>query len=155
MLKDLETQEQISYDGNTQEVTVRRRKRRLNGVFAAVGELTTMETREKQKDIFDRLAGVSKGAYNVFVELKCRRDQKLNLAHYPTTHWTNTQRQQFSRYLKELRQTGIVRVALRRMAMKDPQKLFIAEKQTYMLNPDLLKCWEHDEAIVLWDQCKP
>lgn len=154
MQDDLETQEKISYDKNEQEVIVRHRKKRITGTFAAIGELTTMKTREKKADIFDKLGDVSKGAYHVFVELKCRRDPENNLAHYPTTHWTSSQRQQFSRYLKELRAVNIVRVALRQMETRDPQVLFVSKKQTYMLNPDLLKCWNYEEAALLWDQCK-
>ena len=147
------TEESVTYDGKTQEALVRNRKRKIKGYFTPVGKLTSY--RDKHTDIFDLLAQVSKGAFRLFTELKRHRDEKNNLVYYPTKDRSKTQKETFSRRLRELRKYNIVRIARARMKVQNPVRLYICERQTYMINPDLLRCWEHEDADQLWIQCKP
>jgi hypothetical protein len=149
----LKTQETVAYDKNQQEVTVRSKKKRIEGTFSAVGKLSTMK--EDRDDIFDLLDRVSKRAFHLFNELKTRRNENNNLVVYPTCELSKTQRETFSRQLKELREVNLVRIAKRQMAGQDLRRPYVTDKQTYMLNPELLKCWNYKDAALLWDQCKP
>jgi hypothetical protein len=40
------------------------------------------------------------------------------------------------------------------MIGKDPIRPYVTPKHTYMINPELLKCWAYEDAELLWDQCK-
>jgi hypothetical protein len=108
----------------------------------------------QDQDILDMLDKVSKGAFRLFNEIKKRRSPNSNLAHYPTVDFNKTQRESFSRQLKELRDLGLVKVAKRKMVGVDLEKPYLIQRQTYMINPDLVKCWHYEDAAMLWIQCK-
>ena len=72
-----ETEGTINYDKYNEELVLRRKRKMIKSPFSAVGELTSY--RDKQTDIFDLLAQVSKGAFRLFTELKRHRDEKNNL----------------------------------------------------------------------------
>lgn len=150
---NLEAEEKITYDKKNEELVIRRKIAKIKAPFSAVGELTL--DGEKQTDIFDLLDQVSKGAFSVFTVLKRRRNVNNNLATYSTKDWSKTHRETFSRRLRELRRKGIVRVARAKMVGQDLMRPYICKRQTYMINPDLLKCWDYDDANLLWNQCKP
>jgi hypothetical protein len=149
----LEKEGKVTYDKDYEELVVRAKKRKIDGKFSAIGKLT--KDGQKQKDIFDLLDQVGKGAYSLFTELKRLRNENNNLVEYSTKDWSKSDREKFSRQLKELRKNNIVRVAKKRMYGQDPQRPYVSERQTYMINPDLLKCWEYEDAYHLWSQCKP
>jgi hypothetical protein len=145
--------QQISYDKEVQEVVVRTKKKRISGTFSAIGRLRTVHN-NVDPDVFDKLTGVSKGAFKLFVELKLHRDDKTNLVPYPTAELDKTRKETFSRQLRELRQAGLVRVAQRNMKSATPGLVYQTKKQTYMIDPDALKCWNFADATILWEQCK-
>ena len=122
------------------------------GPFSAIGPLSTMDSPEE--DLLDLLDQVSKGAFKLFNEIKKRRSQNSNLAHYSTVALSKTQRESFSRQLRELKQLSLVRVARRQMVGVDIEKPYVTKRQTYMINPDLVKCWHYEDAGMLWIQCK-
>ncbi len=122
------------------------------GPFSAIGPLSTTDSQEE--DLLDLLDKVSKGAFKLFNELKKRRSQNSNLCHYPTISLNKTQRESFSRQLRELRDVGVVKVAKRKMVGVDLEKPYLIERQTYMINPDLVKCWHYEDSAMLWIQCK-
>jgi len=122
------------------------------GPFSAIGPLSTMDS--KDDDLLDRLDTVSKGAFKLFNEIKKRRSENSNLANYPTTTFSKTQRESFSRQLRELKLAGLVKVAKRTMIGIDLEKPYVTPKQTYMINPDMVKCWHYEDAAMLWIQCK-
>jgi hypothetical protein len=148
-----ETEDTIKYDKYNEEVVVRRKRKMIKSPFSAVGELTS--SGDKQKDIFDLLDQVSKGAFSLFTALKRCRNVNNNLVKYSTKDWSKTQKETFSRRLRELRKYKIVRIARARMDGLGPNQQYVCKRQTYMINPDLLKCWEYDDADLLWSQCKP
>ena len=151
-MSDLDSQHIITYDKNIQEVIVRKKRKRIMGKFSAVSQLSKVG--EGSHDIFDLLCQVSKGAFGVFNELKHRRDEQTNLTTFITTDLSKTKRETFSRNLKELRQVDVVRIAKRTMTGTDPGRPYVSPRQTYMLNPILLKCWGFEDAELLWGQCK-
>jgi hypothetical protein len=142
-----------TYDEDNEEVIVRIKKRKIDGKFSAIGKLT--KDGQEQTDIFDLLDQVSKGAFSLFTAMKRLRNENNNLVKYSTKDWSKSDREKFSRQLKELRTNNIVRVAKRTMYGKDLQRPYDCKRQTYMINPDLLKCWDFDDADELWSQCKP
>ena len=148
-----ETEGTINYDKYNEELVIRRKRKMIKSPFSAVGKLTSY--RDNHTDIFDLLAQVSKGAFRLFTELKRHRDEKNNLVYYPTKDKSKTQKETFSRRLRELRKYKIVRIARARMDGLDPKRPYVYGRQTYMINPDLLKCWDYEEADFLWRQCKP
>jgi hypothetical protein len=143
----------VSYDHNNQEVIVRNKKQRIGGTFSAIGRLSTVHN-QVGEDIFDKLEQVSKGAISLFVQLKRHRDDQNNLVPYPTKEWSQTHRESFSRQLKELRTIGLVRVAKRVMKSATPGICYTTAKQTYMIDPNAIKCWKYQDAERLWEQCK-
>ena len=148
-----ETEGTINYDKYNEELVLRRKKKMIKSPFSAVGELTS--DGQKKTDIFDLLDQVSKGAFSLFTDLKRGRDKNNNLVHYSTKDRSKTQRETFSRRLRELRKHNIVRIARARMVGHDSQRPYVCKRQTYMINPDLLKCWDFDDADQLWSHCKP
>jgi hypothetical protein len=152
-MKELETQGTISYDKNLEEVTVRKRRRKIMGPFSAVSKLSTLNN-NLGDDIFDRLAKVSKGAMVLFTEMKKRRSEATNFVPYDTREFSKTAKETFSRQLKELRVQGLVRKTYKTMVAADPQRPYLFQQQTYMINPELLKCWEYEDAAILWEECQ-
>lgn len=148
-----ETEGTINYDKYNEELVLRRKRKMIKSPFSAVGELTS--DGQKKTDIFDLLGQVSKGAFSVFIALKRHRNKNNNLVYYPTKDRSKTQRETFSRRIRELRKHSIVRIARARMDGQDPMQQYVCKRQTYMINPDLLKCWDFDDADELWSQCKP
>ena len=151
-MKEIDTQQIIAYDKNIQEVVVRKRRKKIMGKFSAISQLSSLS--EPRNDIFDVLTQVSKGAFNLFNEFKTHRDDQTNLVTYSTQAFKKTHRETFSRNLKELRKVNLVKVAMKTMTGMDARRPYVSPKQTYMLNPDLLKCWNYDDAQLLWGQCK-
>jgi hypothetical protein len=148
-----ETEGTINYDKYNEELVVRRKSVKIKPPFSAIGELASGG--QKQKDIFDLLVQVSKGAFSLFNDLKRCRNVNNNLVKYSTKDWSKTQKETFSRRLRELRKYKIVRIARARMDGLGPNQQYVCKRQTYMINPDLLKCWDFDDADLLWSQCKP
>ena len=69
-----------TYDKDNEEVVVRIKKRKIDGKFSAIGKLTL--DGQKQTDIFDFLAQVSKGAFSLFTDLKRHRKENNNLVYF-------------------------------------------------------------------------
>jgi hypothetical protein len=107
-----------------------------------------------REDLFDLLLGVSKGAFKLWNDLKYRRDEKNNLSTYPTSDWSVHKQQGFSRHLRELRDKDMIKIAKREMVATDPQRPYKTPKQTYMINPHMMKCWDWEDAKILWDECR-
>ena len=148
-----ETEGTINYDKYNEELVLRRKSKMIKSPFSAVGKLTS--DGQEKTDIFDLLDQVSKGAFSLFTALKRCRNVNNNLVYYSTKDWSKTQKETFSRRLRELRKYNIVRIARARMVGHDFQRPYVCKRQTYMINPDLLKCWEYEDAALLWSQCKP
>jgi hypothetical protein len=77
-----ETEGTINYDKYNEELVVRRKSVKIKPPFSAIGELASGG--QKQKDIFDLLDQVSKGAFSLFTALKRCRNPNNNLVKYST-----------------------------------------------------------------------
>jgi hypothetical protein len=110
-----------------------------------------------QQDIFDLLDSVSKGAFTVFNNLKFNRSEDNNLTKYHQEEMSKTDREVLSRRIKELKDIGLIRSLKKEIPatksyqvyrFQDPRKIFI-------INPNMIRCTNHEEATYLWDQCEP
>jgi hypothetical protein len=153
-MEEPEVNSYAGFDGRTDEVIVRKRKGKIMGTFSAISKLSNRSNNEA-KDIFDLLDQMSKGALHIFRNFKYERNENNNLVHHPTKEYNRSKQELFNRYLRELRKLGIVRKAPRRVITDNPQRPYEFAKQTYIINPYLIKCWEYEEAAMLWDRCKP
>jgi len=113
--------------------------------FSMIGVLRDMNNKDTQlPDILDILEKVPKGAFSLFNELKLRRDPGTNMCHYPTTHLSQVEQVSIRRAFGELYKAGILRRA------KTVDILNPTPKQTYMINPHIIKCWEYKKALEIW-----
>ena len=115
------------------------------GPFSMIGVMTKMETNNGNQDIFDLITQLSKGAINLFNELKLRLDPNNNLSCYPYLNESNSKQVLFRRYMKELKNLGIVKKA------RTVDALNPVSKGTYMINPVLIKCREYERACQVWE----
>lgn len=157
-MNDMTNQQKITFDSRTTEVVVRKKTgNRLKTPFSAIGPISN-QSRSKQMrpDVFDLLEEVSKGAFAVFNNLKFNRSEDTNISRYtPTEEMSSTDKQTLSRKLSELKRVGLIRrvkKTIKRDAnstynFKDPRKVFI-------INPELLRCRDTDEADFLWEACE-
>lgn len=105
-----------------------------------------------QPDIFDLLNRVSKGAFSVFCSLKYHRDVEINTAHVELDdQLTRTQKETISRKLKELRSVDLIRPVVKKIQTKDRTMRF--KRGTFIINPELIRCSNHDMAELIWNQC--
>ena len=158
----LDKQQIVAFDGNTSEVIVRKRHgNKIQGAFSAISVITNKKRMRgaMQQDVFDLLDQVSKGAFSVFNNLKFNRDEETNITQYQSDgEMSKTDREVLSRKLAELRTVGLIRKmkkeikasdgGYRPYVFKDPRTVFI-------INPIMIRCSKHDEALYLWNQCDP
>lgn len=105
-------------------------------------------------DVFDLLDKVSKGAFSVFNNLKYNRSEEDNVTQYVGDEMNKTERESLSRRLKELKDVGLIRRVKKELksgggkvyTFKDP-------RNTFIINPEMIRCQDHDEAEHLWNQC--
>lgn len=109
-----------------------------------------------QEDIFDRLDHVSKGAFSVFNNLKYNRSEETNITQYvPDEEMDKTQRETLSRKLAELRKVGLIRKLRKEVATSEDFKLYVFKdpRKVFIINPDMIKCTNHQAAVEIWHQC--
>ena len=153
-------QQSVIFDGRVSEVVVRGKSgNRIIGQFSAISPLTNRNRMRgsMQQDIFDLLDSVSKGAFTVFNNLKFNRSEDNNLTKYHQEEMSKTDREVLSRRIKELKDIGLIRSLKKEIPatksyqvyrFQDPRKIFI-------INPNMIRCTNHEEATYLWDQCEP
>jgi len=118
------------------------------GKFQPIGALDNMHTLANDPaptDIFGLLRNVSKSAYVLFDDLKRHRDPKNNLATYALKRPTKSQTVVFNRCLRELKEQLII-ITAKTTDMANP-----IPKNTYLINPALLKCREITATEAMWD----
>lgn len=111
-----------------------------------------MGTKHKPEktDIFDALNSVSKSAYSVFNDIKNNRTWWNNTAHVDMKGMTVSQKVMLRDRLKELKNADIIRKA------RSISELDNIKKGSFMINPHLLKCNEHQKtAIATWELLHP
>ncbi len=149
----------VIFDGRTTEVVVRRKVgNKIQGRFSAISPLSNKRRSRgiMQKDIFDLLDQVSKGAFTVFNNLKFNRDEENNITRFSVEEGlSKTDREVLSRRLTELKKTSIIRSVKKEIPDIGTDRVFKFKdpRRTFLINPQLIRCTNHDEATYLWDQC--
>lgn len=147
----------VIYNPKREEVVIRpKRNEGLRTPFSAIGPLTNVNQKRghMEPDVFDRLDKVSKGAFSVFKDLKSHRSVETNLTIYPgKDNMTRTQKETLSRRLKELKEQDLVRPVTKTLFELDQQRTFNVRRGTLIINPELIRCINHDEAECYWNQC--
>lgn len=150
----------VVFDGETSEAVIRNRSgRRIVGAFSAIGPLTNhkrQRTRMQQKDIFDLLDQVSKGAFTVFNNLKYHRNEHNNITQYTAEgEISKTDKEVLSRRLRELKDIGLIRAMKKEIAVPGKEQIYRFQdpRKSFIINPQFIRCTDHDEAMYIWEQC--
>ena len=157
----LDTQAKVTYNPATSEVIVRKKhNNKLRTPFSAVSSLTNKKRARQAMapDVFDLLDNVSKGAFSVFNNLKFNRDEGNNLTKFDSEGTMSTyDKESLSRKLKELRDVGLIRNVKKQLQadFTDVNRVYVFQdpRRTFIINPDMIRCTNHDEAEYLWGQC--
>lgn len=149
----------VSYNADTSEVLVRKKLNRLRAPFSVIGPMTNAKVKNMKEDVFDLLDKVSKRAFSVFNNLKYNRSLTNNVCNYVVTEeMDKTDKETLSRNFTELRSVGLIRkIKCQFIPHKDKSNLmhqFSNFRKTYIINPEMIRCRDHDEAEYLWDYCK-
>lgn len=133
-------------DLKANEVVRNRKYRRENySPFSMIGVIRDMRNRDREPiDIFEILEKVSKKAFSVFNEVKLNRDPATNMCHFPINHLPRSAQVSIRTALGELYKAEILRKA------KTINLLNPLPRQTYMINPYMIKCWDYEEAKEIW-----
>jgi hypothetical protein len=159
MILGLSKPQNIVFDGNTSEVLVRRKSgNKIQGAFSAISVLNNKKRvkRTMQPDIFDLLDSVSKGAFSVFNKLKYNRSEDNNITNYLADDgMSKTDKEVLSRRVRELKNVGLIRAVKKEIPESTSSKVFRFSdpRKTFIINPVMIRCSNHDEAMYLWDQC--
>jgi hypothetical protein len=149
----------ISYNADTSEVVVRKKLNRMRAPFSIIGPITNVKVKNMKEDVFDLLDKVSRKAFSVFNNLKYNRSLTNNICNYVvTTEMDKTDKETLSRNLTELRSVGLIRkIKCQFIPHKNDPTLkhhFQNFRKIYIINPEMIRCRDHDEAEYLWDYCK-
>jgi hypothetical protein len=159
MILGLSKPQNIVFDGNTSEVLVRRKSgNKIQGAFSAISVLNNKKRvrRTMQPDIFDLLDNVSKGAFSVFNNLKYNRDEGNNITKYSADEsMSKTDKEVLSRRVRELKDIGLIRAVKKEIPEPISDKVFRFNdpRKTFIINPIMIRCSNHEEAIYLWNHC--
>ena len=150
----------VVFDGNTSEVLVRKKTfNRIIGPFSAIGPLTNRKRQRgimHTQDIFDVLDQVSKGAFSVFNNLKFNRDEENNLTRYEYPgEMSKTDKEVLSRRLRELKDVDVIRSLKKEIPIPGSDQLYRFQdpRKSFIINPNLIRCSKHAEALHLWQAC--
>lgn len=113
--------------------------------FQPIGKISNKYIKELSTDIFGLLRKVTKTAYDLFDDLKQERDPETNIAYLPFVSKTTVLQRKRNRYLQELKELNIVK------KLKVTPLSPVVQKSTYMINPNLIMCFNQTEAIALWN----
>lgn len=150
-----ESQGSVRYDRKTEEVVIKRRVNSIGKPFSIISVTSNKKRRNMVKDIFDLLDEVSKGAFSVFNQLKYNRDEDNNTIYYPIPDGlTKSQTETRYRNIRELKKVGLIGSMKVEAAGFIPNTVYKFKKHTYIINPDMLRCWKYDEAMHLWSNRK-
>ncbi|OFE12349.1 hypothetical protein PHACT_03695 [Pseudohongiella acticola] len=137
------TGKQILVPANS-DIYIKARYKENFGSFQAISPLRTSET--SGPDIFDLLASVSHSSFKVFNKLKAKRNEKNSLCHYRTDKLSKSEREMFNRGVRQLVGKNIIK------RVPVSSEVTNVRKNTYMINPVIIKCWEYEEACSVWMQ---
>jgi hypothetical protein len=146
----------VTYNADTSEVLVRKKLNRLRAPFSVIGPMTNVKVKNMKDDVFDLLDKVSRKSFSVFNNLKYNRSLTNNVCNYvATVEMDKTDKETLSRNLAELKSVGLIRVVTKQfIPHKDDRALmhqFTDFRKTYVINPEYIRCRDHDEAEYLWN----
>lgn len=149
----------VLYNTDTSEVLVRKKLNRLRAPFSVIGPMTNVKVKTMGEDVFDLLDKVSRKAFSVFNNLKYNRSLANNVCNYVATEeMDKTDKETLSRNLAELRSVGLIRrIPSKFIPHQNNNELkycFVNFRKTYVINPEMIRCRDHDEAEYLWNYCK-
>jgi hypothetical protein len=149
----------VTYNADTDEVIVRKKLNRLRAPFSVIGPMTNVKVKDMKEDVFDLLDKVSKKAFSVFNNLKYNRSLTNNVCAYVGHgEMDKTDKETLSRNLTELKSVGLIRSVTHKFIphKDDANKAHVFEqyRKTYVINPEYIRCRDHDEAEYLWEYCK-
>lgn len=149
----------VVFDGRVSEVVVRKKSgNKIQGQFSAISPLTNKKRSRgfMKADVFDLLDRVSKGAFSVFNNLKYNRSEEINITKYDyPEEMSKTDREVLSRRLRELKNVDIIRSVKKEIPEVNSDRVyrFRDPRRVFILNPEIIKCTNHDEAEHIWNQC--
>jgi hypothetical protein len=148
----------VFYNADTDEVIVRKKLNRLRAPFSVIGPMTNVKVKTMKEDVFDLLDKVSRKAFSVFNNLKYNRSLTNNICNYVAiTEMDKTDKETLSRNLAELKSVGLIRSVTKQfIPHKNDSTLmhhFNDFRKTYVINPEYIRCRDHDEAEYLWNFC--
>jgi hypothetical protein len=146
----------VSYNADTSEVLVKKKLNRMRTPFSVIGLMTHVTRKDMKEDVFDLLDKVSKKAFSVFNNLKYNRNLTNNTCGYvPTEEMDKTDKETLSRNLTELKSVGLIRsIGKKVIPHKGNDDLvykFTNYRKTYIINPEYIRCRDHDEAEYIWN----
>lgn len=149
----------VTYNADTSEVIVRKKLNRLRAPFSVIGPMTNTKVKNMTEDVFDKLDKVSRKAFSVFNNLKYNRALSNNVCAYVAYgEMDKTEKETLSRNIAELKSVGLIRVVTHKYIPNkdDSNKVHFFEhyRKTYIINPELIRCRDHDEAEYLWNYCE-
>lgn len=128
------------------EILIKARYKENYGSFQAISPLRAHEPGEP--DIFDLLASISTSSFKVFNALKVKRNEKNSLCHYPTDKLSKSERVMFNRGVRKLMGKNIIK------RVPVSSEIINVRKNTYMINPVMIKCKDYQNACSIWGQLK-
>jgi len=155
--------QQVVFDGERQEVVVRQKvTRKLKTPFSAVAPFTNKSRKGGRMisdafDLLDHLEKVSHQAFKVFNNLKYNRSEVNNITQYESEETlSKTDKESLSRRVKELKDAGLIRSLKKEIKMEDPNIVwtFKDPRKVFIINPELIRCVEHEQAAHIWEECK-
>jgi hypothetical protein len=156
-MNNLINRETITVDLKNNEVLIRKKTvRSIRTPFSAVSALTNKKRQRRvtQMDVFDLLDKVSKGSFSVFNNLKFNRSEEDNITQYAGDELNKTEKESLSRRLKELKDVDLIRRVKKELKSSSGKiYTFKDPRNTFIINPDMIRCNNHNEAEYLWNQC--
>ena len=139
----------IVYDDEIIEMTRKKKPKSNINNFQAIGWITNMQHNNNSTDIFKQLRKVSKSAYNLFDDLKDTRNPENNVCRIDVSELSASQLKMYRTRIKELIKAGIIKKAV---TMKKTNKI---KKGSFMLNPNFIKNFEHQDFLLeYWEFLK-
>lgn len=140
----------ISYNSEYLDINFKPKSIKTNLYpFQAIGRINSMKNNNEKNDIFKHLRKVNKAAFDLFDDLKDNRDPVSNICIIDTTKMTISQKRMFQSRIRELKKANIIR------KVKKVCGILLVTKNSFMLNPYLIKCPKNVEGTeTIWNLLK-
>lgn len=125
--------------------------------FTSISPITTELSYRREPDLLDLMGELSKGARDLFLDIKRNMNFRTHLAVLPTKELTRSQINKRSVFIKELEKAGkglACRVPTRGITNLDGVEQRY-RRSTFMLSPEYIFPGRHFEEQInwIWEQC--